>query len=42
MIICAVATAAYGLFVGLRRDKHSRRLQNDLDKVLGNDDKTQE
>lgn len=42
MIICAVATAAYGLFVGLRRDKHSRRLQNDLDKVLGNDDETQE
>lgn len=42
MIICAVATAAYGLFVGLRRDKHSRRLQSDLDKVLGNDDKTQE
>lgn len=42
MIICAVATAAYGLFVGLRRDKHSRRLQDDLDKVLGNDDKTQE
>lgn len=42
MIICAVATAAYGLFVGLRRDKHSRRLQNDQDKVLGNDDETQE
>ncbi len=42
MIICAVATAAYGLFVGLRRDKHGRRLQNDLDKVLGNDDETQE
>lgn len=42
MIICAVATAAYGLFVGLRRDKHSRRLQNDLDKVLGNDDETRE
>ena len=42
MIICAVATAAYGLFVGLRRDKHSRRLQNDLDEVLGNDDETQE
>lgn len=42
MIICAVATAAYGLFVGLRRDKHSRLLQNDLDKVLGNDDETQE
>ena len=41
MIICAVATAAYGLFVGLRRDKHGRRLQNDLDKVLG-DDETQE
>lgn len=42
MIVCAVATAAYGLFVGLRRDKHGRRLQNDLDKVLGNDDETQE
>ena len=41
MIVCAVATAAYGLFVGLRRDKHGRRLQNDLDKVLG-DDETQE
>ena len=42
MIICGIATAVYGLFVGLRRRKHSSRLQKDLDKVLDNDDETQE
>lgn len=42
MIICAVATAVYGLFVGLRRNKHSHRLESDLKGILGDDDKTQE
>ena len=42
MILCGIVTAVYGVLVGLRRRKHSRRLQKDLDKVLGNDDEAQE
>ena len=42
MIVCGIVTAVYGLFVGLRRNKHSRRLEEDLNKVLGDDDESQE
>ncbi len=35
MILVAVLTAVYGLFVGLRRNKHTRRLEDDLNGVLG-------
>ena len=42
MIVCAIVTVAYGIVVGLRRNKHTRRLEEDLDKILGDDDKSQE
>ncbi len=40
MIICALATAVYGIFVGLHRNKHTRRLEDDLNDILGNDDES--
>ena len=42
MILCGLVTAIYGLFVCLRRRKHSHRLEDNLKKVLDNDDETQE
>ena len=40
MIVCALATAVYGIFVGLHRNKHTRRLEDDLNDILGNDDES--
>ncbi len=38
MTVCALATVVYGIFVGMRRTKHTRRLEDDLNDILNNDE----
>ncbi len=38
MLVCALATVVYGIFVGMRRTKHTRRLEDDLNDILNNDE----
>ncbi len=38
MLVCALATVVYGIFVGMRRTKHTRRLEDDLNDILSNDE----